>query len=69
MTVGSTSAAPPHPAAEARTTFVPRLDLRSGRIVGFVAAPAGLRPGQGADDDGTEPFEDRLDRELSLIHI
>lgn len=66
MALGGISAALPRGSSPVtRATFVPRIDLATGRIVGFLATLAALRPGQMTREDGLEPFEDRLDREIA----
>ncbi|MCD2196289.1 hypothetical protein LQ327_23215 [Actinomycetospora endophytica] len=64
MTASSTPAAPPHLSTGA-SSFVPRLDLTSGRIVGFLAVLPERRPGRGAGEE--EPFQDRIDREIGDV--
>jgi EAL domain-containing protein (putative c-di-GMP-specific phosphodiesterase class I) len=69
VTAGFVPAALPHMSIGARSSFVPRIDLTSGRIVGFLATLTELRPGRGTGEDGLEPFEDRIDREIADVLV
>lgn len=63
MSAGSVSVSPR--AISGVPRFAPRVDLGSGRVVGFLAMPPTLRPGCSEED--LDPFEDRLDREIAEI--
>ena len=69
MTAGFVPAAQPHLSIGPTSSFVPRIDLASGRIVGFLAESSERRPGRGPGDDGLEPFEERIDREIADVLV
>lgn len=70
MTAGFVPAAQPHlPTAAPRSSFVPRIDLTSGRITGFLAVLAARGPGRRIGEDELEPFEDRIDREVADVLV